>query len=188
MAGAALRDQRGAQRIDAAAVIRRICGKDFEFTVDSAKPWVRRAVIADRFQDGRVFLAGDAAHTHLPNGGFGMNTGLGNSINLGWKLAAVLEGWGAPGLLESYDIERRPVCHRAMEEAMVEFRRFVGSPSYAHIEAPTPAGIKARRTVSDVMQRAYERARGLGSAGNLSRPYLPPLPDNGRRWLTAPRR
>lgn len=151
--------------LDAAAVIRRIVGKDFEFTVDLAKPWVRRAVIADRFQDGRVFLAGNSAHTHLPNGGFGMNTGLLNSINLGWKLAAVLQGWGTPGLLESYDIERRPVCHRAMDEAMIEFRRFVGSPSYAHIEAPTPAGIKARRTVSDVMQTAYERARGWDRLG-----------------------
>jgi len=151
--------------IDPAAVIRRIVGKDFAFTVDSAKPWVRRAVIADRFQDGRVFLAGDAAHTHLPNGGFGMNTGMRDAMNLGWKLAAVLGGWAHPGLLDSYDIERRPVCHRAMDEALVEFQRFTGSPRYPHIDAPTPAGIKARQTVGEAMQKAYDRARGWDRLG-----------------------
>jgi 2-polyprenyl-6-methoxyphenol hydroxylase-like FAD-dependent oxidoreductase len=104
--------------IDVHAVIRRMVGRSFDYALDSAKPWVRRAVVADSFQDGRVFLAGDAAHTHLPNGGLGMNTGLGDAINLGWKLAGVLDGWAEPAILDSYDPERRPICHRAMEGAL----------------------------------------------------------------------
>ncbi|HEY5210929.1 MAG TPA: FAD-dependent monooxygenase [Stellaceae bacterium] len=153
------------EAVDAAAVVRRICGRDFDFTIESAKPWERRAVIADRFQDGRVFIAGDAAHTHLPNGGFGMNTGLGDAINLGWKLAAVVEGWAAPHLLDSYDIERRPICHRVMDEAMTEFHRFTGSPSNPHIDAPTKQGARVRQTIGDQIQSAYEKARGWDRLG-----------------------
>ena len=153
------------EAIDPRAVVRRACGFDFEFTINSAKPWERRAMMADRFQDGRVFLAGDAAHTHLPNGGFGMNTGLMDASNLAWKLAGVLDGWADPRLLESYDIERRPVCHRAMDEAMTEFRRFTGSPSNTHIYAPTKEGAKVRQAIGQQIQTAYDKARGWDRPG-----------------------
>jgi 2-polyprenyl-6-methoxyphenol hydroxylase-like FAD-dependent oxidoreductase len=71
-------------------------------------PWVAAAEVAERYRVGRVFLAGDAAHLMPPTGGFGLNTGVQDAHNLAWKLAAVLEGWAAPGLLDSYDAERRP--------------------------------------------------------------------------------
>jgi hypothetical protein len=74
-------------------------------------------VVAERYRDGRVFLAGDAAHLLWPAGGFGMNTGVGDAVDLGWKLAAVLEGWGGPKLLESYEPERRPIGMRNVQEA-----------------------------------------------------------------------
>jgi 2-polyprenyl-6-methoxyphenol hydroxylase-like FAD-dependent oxidoreductase len=160
--------------IDVHGVIRRMVGRDFEYTLDSAKPWVRRGVIADSFQDGRVFVAGDAAHTHLPNGGLGMNTGLGDAINLGWKLAGVIDGWADPEILDSYDTERRPVCHRAMEEALSEFKRFTASPSNPHIEAPTPKGAEARKVVANVIQSSYDKARGWDRFGiHLGHIYHP---------------
>ncbi|MEJ2864106.1 FAD-dependent monooxygenase [Actinomycetospora flava] len=65
--------------------------------------------LADRYSDGRVFIAGDAAHIHPPTGGQGMNTGIQDAVNLAWKLALVLDGVAAPGLLESYHVERHPV-------------------------------------------------------------------------------
>lgn len=160
--------------IDVHGVIRRMVGRDFDYTLDSAKPWVRRGVIADSFQDGRVFLAGDSAHTHLPNGGFGMNTGLGDAINLGWKLAGVVDGWADPAMLDSYDTERRPVCHRAMEEALSEFKRFTASPSNPHIEAPTHKGEDARKVVANVIQSSYDKARGWDRFGiHLGHIYHP---------------
>ncbi|HLI21842.1 MAG TPA: FAD-dependent monooxygenase, partial [Stellaceae bacterium] len=84
-------------------VIRRLAGRDFPFEVVSCLPWSRRALIADRFREGRVFIAGDAAHVHPPNGGFGMNTGIGDALDLGWKLDAVIRGWADAALLDSYE-------------------------------------------------------------------------------------
>jgi hypothetical protein len=71
--------------------------------------WVQRLLLAERYQHGRVFIAGDAAHLVIPTGGLGMNTGVGDAIDISWKLAATLRGWGGPKLLQSYDAERRPV-------------------------------------------------------------------------------
>ena len=73
--------------------------------------------IADGMRRGRVFLAGDAAHLNPPFGGHGLNTGLGDAVDLGWKLAATLDGWGGPALLDSYQLERRPIQERVIREA-----------------------------------------------------------------------
>ncbi len=80
---------------------------DIEF--DYIGFWSLRFAIADRYRCGRIFVAGDAAHSHPPYGGYGINTGFEDARNLGWKLAASLQGWGSDGLLDSYDAERRPV-------------------------------------------------------------------------------
>ena len=97
--------------------IQRALGVDCAYEILSRVPWVRRELVAERYQAGRVFLAGDAVHVMSPTGGFGMNTGIGDSIDLAWKLAATLHGWGGPALLASYDAERRPVGLRAVREA-----------------------------------------------------------------------
>ena len=78
--------------------------------------WDLRIAVADRYQVGRVFIAGDAAHSHPPYGGYGLNSGLDDVANLGWKLAAKLEGWGSDALLQSYTQERRPVFHETAED------------------------------------------------------------------------
>ena len=73
--------------------------------------WDMRVAVAERYQVGRAFIAGDAAHSHPPYGGFGLNNGLEDAVNLGWKIAARLEGWGSDALLASYSEERRPIFH-----------------------------------------------------------------------------
>ncbi len=94
------------------ALVLRAVGRPFEFEIESVMPWVRRELVAERYLTGRVFIAGDAAHLMSPTGGFGMNTGIGDAIDLSWKLDAVLKGWGGPALLKSYEAERRPVAQR----------------------------------------------------------------------------
>jgi 2-polyprenyl-6-methoxyphenol hydroxylase-like FAD-dependent oxidoreductase len=74
--------------------------------------WKQNLLLADRYRDGHVFLAGDSAHLVIPTGGLGMNTGVGDAIDLSWKLQATLQGWGGPNLLRSYEIERRQVGDR----------------------------------------------------------------------------
>jgi 2-polyprenyl-6-methoxyphenol hydroxylase-like FAD-dependent oxidoreductase len=85
----------------------------------SILPWQVTAAVADRFRAGRVFLAGDAAHVVPPVGAFGMNTGAADAHNLAWKLALVLAGTAGPGLLDTYDAERRPVAAMALDQALI---------------------------------------------------------------------
>lgn len=107
--------------IDAKELIRRATGLEFEMEVISRDPWTAHRLIADRYRAGRVLLAGDACHLHPPFGGFGMNMGLGDAVDLGWKLAAVIQGWGGKGLLDSYETERKPVHERVMDEAVTNY-------------------------------------------------------------------
>src|SRR5262245_9913498 len=91
-------------------------GADVPFEIISGGPWTGGlALVAEHYQSGRVFLAGDAAHLFTPLGGLGMNTGIGDVMNLCWKLAAVQQGWAAPRLLESYEIERKPMGLRNVQ-------------------------------------------------------------------------
>jgi 2-polyprenyl-6-methoxyphenol hydroxylase-like FAD-dependent oxidoreductase len=84
-------------------------GCDFQYKVLVANSWSPHLLVAESYGEGRVKLAGDAAHQYIPTGGYGMNTGIADAFDLGWKLAAVLKGFGGPGLLDVYDAERRPV-------------------------------------------------------------------------------
>jgi 2-polyprenyl-6-methoxyphenol hydroxylase-like FAD-dependent oxidoreductase len=104
---------------DAPALIRRATGiPDLEIEVLSTDEWVASRLIADKYRDRRVFLAGDACHLHPPFGGYGMNMGISDAVDLGWKFAAVLQGWGGEGLLDSYEQERRSVHEFVMDEAV----------------------------------------------------------------------
>jgi 2-polyprenyl-6-methoxyphenol hydroxylase-like FAD-dependent oxidoreductase len=97
--------------------VRTALGDGIPFEVIDTKEWAGHHAVAERFRDRRVLIAGDAAHLLWPSGGFGMNTGMGDAVDLGWKLAATLQGWGGPGLLESYDLERRPIGERNVSGA-----------------------------------------------------------------------
>ncbi len=98
-------------------LIRQSTGIDLPYEILSSDIWVASRLLADRYRQGRVFLIGDACHLHPPFGGFGMNMGLADGVDLGWKLAAVLDGWGGPALLDSYEGERRFVHDYVMDEA-----------------------------------------------------------------------
>jgi 2-polyprenyl-6-methoxyphenol hydroxylase-like FAD-dependent oxidoreductase len=107
---------------------------DLEVKIDGLSRWRATAEVADSFRDGRVFLAGDAAHVMPPNGGFGGNTGIHDVHNLAWKLALALNGQAGPGLLDSYDAERRPASAFTAEQA---FSRYVTrSAPWLQVEPP----------------------------------------------------
>lgn len=94
---------------DFRALLQRAVGAPFDVEFDYVGFWDLRVATADRYRNGRVFIAGDAAHSHPPYGGYGINTGFEDARNLGWKLAAVHQGWGTDALLDTYEEERRPV-------------------------------------------------------------------------------
>jgi len=100
--------------------LRRAAGFDFACDIDYAGFWQLRNAVAETYRNGRVFIAGDAAHTHPPYGGFGLNNGLEDAVNLGWKLAARLQGWGGETLLDSYARERQPVFRDVAEHFIAE--------------------------------------------------------------------
>lgn len=89
-------------------------------------PWTMSATVAEKFQDGRVFLVGDAVHQLPPTGGFGMNSGIQDAHNLCWKLAAVFKGWAGPNLLDTYESERRPIARFNIERSVANFRAVQG--------------------------------------------------------------
>jgi hypothetical protein len=120
--------------------------------------WRQNLLLAERYQEGRVFLAGDAVHLVIPTGGLGMNTGVGDAIDLSWKLAATLQGWGGPGLLASYEIERRQVGERnvAASRFATVGRRKWRAAYRPNIRDNTPEGAETRAnlaSIADVEQR-----------------------------------
>ena len=92
-------------------------GPDFEYDVISKEDWIGRRLVADRFQNGRVFICGDAAHLWIPHAGYGMNAGIADAAGLAWMLAAVIEGWAEPELLNAYQAERQPITHQVSQFA-----------------------------------------------------------------------
>jgi 2-polyprenyl-6-methoxyphenol hydroxylase-like FAD-dependent oxidoreductase len=101
---------------DFRALLEEAAGFAFACAFDHVGFWDLRVAVAKRYQVGRVFIAGDAAHSHPPYGAFGLNNGLEDAVNLGWKLAARLDGWGSDALLASYSEERRPIFHETAED------------------------------------------------------------------------
>jgi 2-polyprenyl-6-methoxyphenol hydroxylase-like FAD-dependent oxidoreductase len=98
-------------------IIRNLVGADQQVRVLATDAWRARMLLADRYSSHRLFIAGDAAHQNPPWGGHGFNTGIGDAVNLGWKLAAVINAWAPPQILASYEAERRPVAARTIAEA-----------------------------------------------------------------------
>jgi 2-polyprenyl-6-methoxyphenol hydroxylase-like FAD-dependent oxidoreductase len=121
-----------------------------------------QALVADRFGDGRVLLAGDAAHLFTPTGGFGVNTGVDDAANLGWKLAARVQGWGGPRLCDSYEAERRPIALRNTAAAKDLARNVGAVPVGDAIEEDSPAGVEARRAASDYLAGFGREFSSLG--------------------------
>jgi hypothetical protein len=106
-------------------------GAEFDVEFEHVGFWDLRVATADHYRSGRIFIAGDAAHSHPPYGGYGINTGLEDAANLGWKLAATLQGWAGDRLLDSYGEERLPVfastARDFIEKAIQNDKEFLAS-------------------------------------------------------------
>ena len=122
-------------------------GPEFQYEMLSKEDWIGRRLVADKLRQGRVFIAGDAAHLWVPYAGYGMNAGIADADNLAWHLAAQFEGWAAPEALDAYERERHPiteqVSHFAMDHAHAMSQRRRAIPS--DIEDNGPAGQESRR-------------------------------------------
>jgi hypothetical protein len=144
--------------LDYAAVLRRALARPLEVEWVGASQWTRRGVVAGRYGDGHVHLAGDAVHQLSPTGALGMNTGIGDAVDLGWKLAARHDGWGGPNLLASYDAERRPVGERNVRMAT---RYYEGQAQFQEgldaIDDDTPEGAALRGRIGPLAARHIGR-------------------------------
>jgi 2-polyprenyl-6-methoxyphenol hydroxylase-like FAD-dependent oxidoreductase len=109
------------ENFDFHAYLEEVVGAPFDCEFQHIGFWDLRVAVADNYNAGRLFIAGDAAHSHPPDGGYGINTGLEDARNLGWKLAATLQGWAAPGLLETYSAERQPVFVSTARDFIVNY-------------------------------------------------------------------
>lgn len=107
-----------------------MAGAEFPAEIISVMRWERRDFVAAHYGQGRVFLAGDSAHQCSPTYGLGMHTGIEEAVNLAWKLAAVIKGWGGPGLLASYEAERRPIALRNVALSTRSFHDITGIPGW----------------------------------------------------------
>src|SRR5262249_23230525 len=130
--------------------LRRAMGRDFDYEILSVMRWVRRELVADSYATRRVFIAGDAAHLMSPTGGFGMNTGIGDAVDLGWKLEAAVRGWAGRALLSSYGTERRPVALRNAAAASANLGRMLSTRQHR-----PPAAVFEASIAGDAARKRY---------------------------------
>lgn len=141
------------------AVLRRVSGFDIVVSsLDLATTWTDRACLAERYRNGRVLLAGDAAHVHSPLGGQGLNLGLGDAMNLGWKLGAVVRGDASADLLDSYERERRPVAAQILDRSRAQVALLRPDPGSRALESAMRDLIGTREGTA----RFAERISGIG--------------------------
>jgi len=159
-------EQEQLDTLNAPEKLRVALGDNLPFEVLAVRPWTGHCVVADRYQDRRVFLAGDAAHLNWPAGGFGMNTGVGDAVDIGWKLAAVLQGWGGAHLLDSYTAERKPIAMINVNEA-AEMRASFDkqTPFSPRIEEDSEEGRQLREKARAAIMRTRAKEFQHDSAG-----------------------
>jgi 2-polyprenyl-6-methoxyphenol hydroxylase-like FAD-dependent oxidoreductase len=152
------------RNVDREAWLRRAIARPVSVEWTHTSHWTRRGVVADRLSYGPVFIAGDAAHQVSPTGALGMNTGIADAVDLGWKLAAVISGWGGSHLLDTYDEERRPAGARTVRMATEYYE---GQAQFDEgldaITAESGKGEDARRRIGpQVMAHVSRVFRTLG--------------------------
>lgn len=145
------------------ALFEKIVGPSVEYETLYVGGWRQRLMLASRYRDRRVFLAGDSAHLVIPTGGLGMNTGHGDAVDLAWKLTATLQGWGGPALLGSYEAERRPVGRRniAASRRAARGRRAWRQRWRPEIADDSPEGARARAALAEVAEREQRWSNDL---------------------------
>jgi len=152
--------------LNAPEKLRAALGENVPFELLAVRHWTGHCVVAERYQQDRVFLAGDAAHLNWPAGGFGMNTGIGDAVDIGWKLAAVLQGWAGPRLLDSYTTERKPIAMINVNEA-AEMRTSFDhqTPFSPKIEEDSEEGRELREEARAAIMRTRAKEFQHDSAG-----------------------
>ena len=151
------------ESIDAVRIFREAVGANIDIELKSCVAWLAGlAMTADGYQRGRVLLAGDSVHLFTPAGGFGFNTGIDDVVNLAWKLAAALQGWGGPRLLGTYETERRPIGIRNTNESGRLTAQVGGLKFPANIEDEDAAGAEARRAFQDKLYIFKEEFASIG--------------------------
>ena len=141
----------------AAALIREATGLDLPYEIMSSDEWVASSFIADKYRDRRIFLIGDACHLHPPFGGFGMNMGVADGADLGWKLAATIDGWGGPLLLDSYEAERRGIHEEVIAAAAANHSVLSNDFWTAGLEDPGEEGQRLRAIAGERIVAAKSR-------------------------------
>ena len=144
------REKKAATSEEIRAALFRAAGCEFAYDAVDVMPWARRGLVADSYGTQRIFLAGDSAHLTSPTGAFGMNTGVQDAVDLGWKLDAMLNGWGGPHLLASYERERRPVAVRNVTEGTVNLERMLSTR-----ERKPPPNLLEDNAAAEIARRAY---------------------------------
>jgi 2-polyprenyl-6-methoxyphenol hydroxylase-like FAD-dependent oxidoreductase len=133
-------------------------GRPFPYDILGIAEWTAGfTLVAERYGAGRIFLAGDAAHLFTPTAGLGYNTSVDDAVNLGWKLAAVCGGWGAPALLVTYEIERRPIAERNTRFARSVAETFRSLDMPPCFEEDTPEGAAARAALGERLYASSSR-------------------------------
>lgn len=133
---------------DPEQLLREAVGGPVEHEVLGTVRWTGRQLVAERYREGRVFLAGDAAHIWIPVGGFGMNTGIQDAATLGWMLAAVHDGWAPPELLDAYELERKPIGEQFASAVASAAQASLAEVS-PDIHLSGPEGARARAALSE---------------------------------------
>ncbi|NGY03315.1 FAD-dependent oxidoreductase [Solimonas terrae] len=178
---------------EAIALIRERSGLRSPIEILSADSWVASVWLADRYRDHRMLLAGDACHLHPPTGGYGMNMGIGDGVDLGWKLAAVLQGWADAAFLDSYQSERQPLHRIVIEEAVANFAAAPVPPAIIERDGFIGRGLRALigrkiqktkarefHTLGTVLGLGYEGSPWVADEGGTA-----PMHDNGNYTPTA---
>lgn len=146
----------------AGALIRKATGIEMPFEILSCDEWLANRLIANKYRQGRIFIAGDACHLHPPLGGYGMNMGIADAVDLGWKMSAVIDGWADAALLDSYELERRPVHQRVIGEAVANHAAN-GAVLRPGLEAEGSAGEALRAEVGQLIRDTrIQEFRSLG--------------------------
>ena len=148
--------------VSSAEIVRSMIGTEVELDVLAEDPWTARMLLSPTYRVGNVFLVGDAAHANPPWGGHGFNTCIGDAANLAWKLAAAIDGWAGPDLLDSYQAERRPVARRTVDEAAANGNLLADDVMDPALDADDRAGRQARAGAADALQVKESEFHSLG--------------------------
>lgn len=164
------------ERIDAAV------GCPVQCDILAIDYWTASRAGAESYGGGRVFLAGDACHVHPPFGGYGMNMGIADAVDIGWKLAATVQGWGGPGLLASYEAERRPVHEAVMDEAVNNMALQSTQLLHDKLEEDSPEGAEIRRRMGEgIAKNKAAEFHTLGIVLGVHYSGSPVVVDDGTR-------